>query len=83
MATISSSRFFRGLFALLLMGAALCLGGLAASMWVEAVTGHGSFGGSTLLVVFGFMLLVFSLLVLIVGIVNWRLSRPCAEAVNN
>jgi hypothetical protein len=50
---------------------------------VEAVTGHGSFAGNTLLVVFGFMLLVFSVLVLIVGIINWRLSHPRAEAANN
>lgn len=75
MASVSRSRFFRGLLVFVFVGAVL-VGGFAVSLLVEAVTGHGSFAGNILTGGLGLMLLVLSAVVLVVGIIYWRLSQP-------
>ena len=76
MASISRSRYFRGFLTLLFIGAALFLGWLAVSMVVEAITGQGSSGGSLVLISVGLLLLVFSTIVFVVGIIILRQLQP-------
>jgi hypothetical protein len=82
MASVSRSRFFRGFLVFLSIGAVL-VAGLAVSLMVEAATGHGSFASNILIMGLGLMLLVVSAVLLIVGIMYWRLSQPSPEDANN
>jgi len=59
------------------------VGGLAVSLLVEAATGDESFAGSIFITGLGLTLLALSAVVLIVGIVYWRLSQPIRENANN
>jgi len=81
-ASVSRSRFFRGFLVFLFIGAAL-LAGLAVSMLVEAATGHGSLAGDILMMGLALMLLVLSAVLIILGIMYWRLSQPSPEDANN
>jgi hypothetical protein len=72
MVSFSRPRFFRGLLALLSIGAALCVGWVAVSLLVEVVTGHGSPGGKILSTALGLSLLTLSSVFLFVGVINWR-----------
>jgi hypothetical protein len=69
MASIFHSRFFRGFIVFLFAGVAFLVGGLAVSLLVEAVTGHGSAGGNIFSIVLGLILLILSPVVLILGII--------------
>jgi hypothetical protein len=80
-ASVARSRFFRGFLIILFQGAAL-FGCFAVSLLVEAATGHGSRGGNILILGLGLMLLVLSAVVLIVGIMYWRLSQPSPADAN-
>ncbi len=82
MASVSRSRFFRGFLVFVFIGAVL-VGGLAVSLLVEAAIGRGSFAGSILITGLGLILLALSAVVLIVGIVYWRLSQPSPDDANN
>jgi hypothetical protein len=72
MVLLSRSRFFRGLLALLFIGATLCVGWVAVSLLIEVVTGHGSPEGKILSTALGLSLLTLSSVFLFVGIINWR-----------
>jgi len=82
MASVSHSRFIRGLLAFVLMGAGLFVGWLELALLVEVVTGQGSSEGNTLIVGLGLALFILSAFLLIAGIINWKnLSRPITEEV--
>jgi len=80
-AFVSRSRFFRGFLVFVFHRRALS-GCLAVSLLVEAATGHGSFVGNIVMMGLGLMLLVLSAIVLIFGIMYWRLSQPSPEDAN-
>ena len=83
MAFIFHSRFFRGFIVFLFAGTALFVGWLALSLFVEAVTGHGSSAGNILRIGLGLMLLVSLPAVLTFGIIYWRSSKPGTEDGNS
>jgi hypothetical protein len=81
-ASVSRSRFFRSFFAFLFIGAALFVGWLAMWLLIGAATEHGSVEGKILSIGLGLLLLLFAV-VLMVGIIFWRWSKPGTEGENN
>jgi len=76
MTSIVRSRYFRGFIVFLYAGAALIVAGLGLSLLFGAARGHGTASGNVLLFVTGFLLLILSPAVFILGIVYWNSSRP-------
>ncbi len=82
MASVSRTRILRGLLVCLFIGAG-CIGWLAVSLLFEAATGHGSPAGDILIVGLGLLLLLVSAVVLIFGIIYWKLPKPSPGDRNN
>jgi hypothetical protein len=81
-ASVSRSRFFRSFFVFLFIGAGLFAGWVAMWLLIGAATEHGSVEGKILSIGLGLPLLL-SAVVLMVGIILWRWSKPGTEGENN
>jgi len=66
------SRYFRALLGLAFAICAILVAWLAISMLAEGAAGRGPAVGNLFLIGFGVLLFVFTPLLLIVGIINWR-----------
>ena len=82
MASISSSRFFRECLAFFFASAALIVGCYGVMLLVSAFDGNGSPVGNVLLFGLGLFLLIFSPIVLIFGLINWRKAHPSADGAD-
>lgn len=82
MASISRSRFFRECLAFFFVSAALFVGGYGVLLLVSAFDGKGSPVGNAFLFGLGLFLLIFSPIVLILGLINWRKAHPSADGAD-
>ena len=79
MASVFRSRYFRGFLAFFFLGAAFLIGCYGVVLMVDAFDANGSVVGNTALFGLGLFLLVFSPIVLIVGLMNWRKALNSPE----
>jgi hypothetical protein len=83
MAPVFRSRFFRECFALFFVSASLIVGCYGLLLFINALSKYGSPVGNTFPFVLGLFLLIFSPLVLIFGLINWRKAYPSTDGADN
>jgi hypothetical protein len=83
MVSISRSRFFRECLAFFFVSAALIVGCYGVLLLFSAFDGHGNPVGNAFIFGLGLFLLVFSPVVLILGLINWRKAHPRADGADS